>query len=111
MKITKASPVRPPPVRSFGRRLRDVLLLPLALLLVPIDWLLRDGSRLLRRWRPLRYLEARLAGWPAWAILPLFLIPEGMDHAGGFYAAYLFAHQKVSGGDRRRDFRQGNWDC
>jgi hypothetical protein len=95
MKNTKASPVRPPPVRSFGRRLRDALLLPLALLLVPIDWLLRDGSRLLRRWRPLRHLEARLSGWPAWAILPLFLIPEGMSHAGGFYAAYLLAHRKV----------------
>jgi hypothetical protein len=99
MKIPKASPPRPaaarPRVRSFGRRLRDALLLPLALMLVPIDWGLREGARVLRRWRPLRRLEARLAGWPAWAILPLFLIPEGMSHAGGFYAAYLLAHRKV----------------
>ena len=95
MKIPKASPVRAPPVRSFGRRLRDALLLPFALLLVPVDWGLREGSRVVRRWRPLRRLEARLAGWPAWAILPLFLIPEAMSHAGGFYAAYLLAQRKV----------------
>ena len=75
--------------------MRDALLLPLALILVPLDWCLREGSRLVRRWRPLRRLEARLAAWPAWAILPLFLVPEGMSHAGGFYAAYLLAHRKV----------------
>jgi hypothetical protein len=94
MKDPKASPARPA-VRTPGRRLRDAVLLPLALLLVPIDWCIREGSRVLRRWRPLRQLEARLAGWPAWAILPLFLIPEGMSHAGGFYAAYLLAQRKV----------------
>jgi hypothetical protein len=74
---------------------RDALLLPLALMIVPIEWGLREGARLLRRWRPLRQLEARLAAWPPWAILPLFLIPEGMSHVGGFYAAYLLAHRKV----------------
>jgi hypothetical protein len=110
MKTSKASPARPdvarpdvarleagrpPPVGSPGRRLRDALLLPLALILVPIDWALREGSRALRRWRPVRRLEALLAGWPAWAILPLFLIPEVINHAGGFYAAYLLAHRKV----------------
>ena len=95
MKNPKASPARPPPVRTFARRVRDALLLPLALILVPLDWCLREGSRLVRRWRPLRRLEARLAAWPAWAILPLFLVPEGMSHAGGFYAAYLLAHRKV----------------
>jgi hypothetical protein len=90
MKLTK-----PPPVRSVWRRLRDAVLLPLALLLVPIDWVLREGSRVLRRWRPLRRLESRMARLPAWAILPLFLIPEGMSHVGGFYAAYLLAHRKI----------------
>jgi hypothetical protein len=90
MKLTK-----PPPVRSVWRRLRDAVLLPLALLLVPIDWGLREGSRVLRRWRPLRRLESRMARLPAWAILPLFLIPEGMSHVGGFYAAYLLAHRKI----------------
>jgi hypothetical protein len=95
MKNTMPSPVRSPPTRSAWRRLRDAVLLPLALLLVPIDWGLREGSRLLRRWRPLRRLETRMAKLPAWAILPLFLIPEGMSHVGGFYAAYLLAHRKI----------------
>jgi hypothetical protein len=95
MKNTMPSPVRSPPTRSAWRRLRDAVLLPLALLLVPIDWGLREGSRLLRRWRPLRRLETRMAKLPAWAILPLFLIPEGMSHDGGFYAAYLLAHRKI----------------
>ena len=95
MKTSKPSSVRSPPSRSAWRRLRDAVLLPLALLLVPIDWALREGSRLLRRWRPLRRLETRMAKLPAWAILPLFLIPEGMSHIGGFYAAYLLAHRKI----------------
>jgi hypothetical protein len=95
MKNPKASPVRSFPVRSLARRLRDALLLPLALILVSIDWGVRGGARLLRRWRPVRRLESLLAGWPPWAILPLFLIPEGMSHAAGFYAAYLLAHGKV----------------
>jgi hypothetical protein len=95
MKNTKPFPAQSRPSRSAWRRLRDAVLLPLALLLVPIDWVLREGSRLMRRWRPLRRLEARMAQWPAWAILPLFLIPEAMSHVGGFYAAYLLAHRKL----------------
>jgi hypothetical protein len=95
MKIRKASPDQRPPVRSPARRLRDALLLPLALMIVPVEWGLREGARVLRRWRPLRRLEARLAAWPPWAILPLFLIPEAMSHIGGFYAAYLLAQRKV----------------
>lgn len=84
-----------PPTRPAWRRLRDALLLPLALLLVPIDWVLREGSRVLRRWPPVRHLEAQLARLPPWAILPLFLIPEAMSHIAGFYAAYLLAHRKL----------------
>jgi hypothetical protein len=95
MKNRKASQPRPPPAGSIARRLRDALLLPLALMLVSLEWGLREGSRVLRRCWPLRRLEARLAAWPPWAILPLFLIPEGMSHIGGFYAAYLLAHRKV----------------
>jgi hypothetical protein len=94
MKISNAGRSRTV-ARPFWRRLRDALLLPLALLLVPIDWGVREGARVLRRWRPVRWLEARLAAWPAWAILPLFLIPEAMSHIGGFYAAYLLAQRKV----------------
>ncbi|MBW4022490.1 MAG: hypothetical protein HIU92_05000 [Proteobacteria bacterium] len=83
---------KPFPARPLWHRLRDALLLPLALLLVPLEWVIREGSRVLRRWAPVRHLESRLARLPPWAILPLFLIPEGMSHIAGFYAAYLLAH-------------------
>jgi hypothetical protein len=86
---------KPPPLRSPWYRLRDAVLLPPALLLVVVDLALRAGSRVLRRWRPLRELEAWMARLPPWTILPLFLIPEGMSHIGGFYAAYLLAHRQL----------------
>jgi hypothetical protein len=86
---------KPPSSRPLSRRLRDGVLLPLALLLVAFEIGLQAGARLLRRWEPVRRLEALLARLPPWAILPLFLIPEGMSHIGGFYAAYLLAHRKI----------------
>lgn len=81
--------------RPLSRRLRDGILLPLALFLVVFEVGLQAGSRLLRRFEPIRRLEALLGHLPPWAILPLFLIPEAMSHVGGFYAAYLFAHRKI----------------
>lgn len=99
MNKTKPSTVRwiarQPGARQPGRRPRDMLLLPLALLLVLFELTLQTIARLLRHFGPLRRLEAVLAGWPAWAILPLFLVPETMSHIGGFYAAYLLAHRKI----------------
>jgi hypothetical protein len=94
MTKTKPSPVRPM-MRSPGRRLRDALLLPLALLLVAFEIGLTTGARLLRRWEPVRLLEATIGRLPPWAILPLFIIPEAMSHIGGFYAAYLLAQRKL----------------
>lgn len=94
MTKTKPPPARSP-VRSPGRRLRDSLLLPLALLLVAFEIGLTTGARLLRRWKPVRLLEATIGRLPPWAILPLFIIPEAMSHIGGFYAAYLLAHRKL----------------
>ncbi|MCB8878931.1 hypothetical protein ACELLULO517_01705 [Acidisoma cellulosilytica] len=93
MTKTKPPPARTP-VRSPGRRLRDALLLPLALLLVAFEIGLQAGARLLRRWRPVRLLEATIGRLPPWAILPLFIIPEAMSHIGGFYATYLLAQRK-----------------
>ncbi|HTI03084.1 MAG TPA: hypothetical protein VL752_19220 [Acidisoma sp.] len=90
MKKTKPPSARPP-----ARRPRDTLLLPLALLLVLFELILQTIARLLRHFGPLRRLEALLATLPAWAIVPLFLIPEAMSHIGGFYAAYLLAHRKI----------------
>jgi hypothetical protein len=94
MTNTKPPPVRMP-VRSPGRRLRDAVLLPLALLLVAFEVGLEAGARLLRRWRPVRLLEATIGRLPPWAILPLFIVPEAMSHIGGFYAAYLLAQRKL----------------
>ncbi len=94
MTKTKPPPLRSP-VRSSGRRLRDALLLPLALLLVGFEIGLETGARVLRRWKPVRLLEATIGRLPPWAILPLFIIPEAMSHIGGFYAAYLLAHRKL----------------
>ncbi len=81
-------------MRSPSRRLSDAVLLPLALLLVVLELGLQAGSRLLRRWGPVRRLETLLGHLPPWAILPLFLIPEAMSHVGGFYAAYLLAQRQ-----------------
>lgn len=86
---------KPPKARSPVRRPRDLLLLPLALLLVLFELTLRTLARVVRHFGPLRHLEARLARLPPWAILPLFIVPEAMSHVGGFYAAYLLAHGKI----------------
>ncbi|MCB8874083.1 hypothetical protein [Acidisoma silvae] len=98
--MTKTKPpvarsLRSPGRRSFGRRLRDGVLLPLALLLVAFEIGLQAGARVLRRWKPVRMLELTIGRLPPWAILPLFIIPEAMSHIGGFYAAYLLAHRKL----------------
>jgi hypothetical protein len=85
---------KPPPLRPPSRRPRDAVLLPLALLLVLFELGLEAGSRLLRKWGPIRRLEALLGRLPPWAILPLFLVPEAMSHVGGFYAAYLLAQRQ-----------------
>lgn len=87
--------VKPPPARSTRHRLRDAVLLPLALLLEGFNFVMRAGSRILRRWWLLRRLESWMARLPPWAILPLFLIPEGVSHAGGFYAAYLLSQRRI----------------
>jgi hypothetical protein len=94
MKPTNPTPLRPALSRSPWRRLRDAVLLPLALALVSFDWGLREGSRVLRRWRPIREIEARMSRLPPWAILPLFLIPEVMSHIAGFYATYLLTQRQ-----------------
>lgn len=86
---------KPPNGRSPAHRLRDRLLLPLALLLVLFELTLQTIARMVRHFGPLRRLEASIARLPPWAILPLFLIPEAMSHVGGFYAAYLLAHRKI----------------
>ena len=44
---------------------------------------------------PMRAAHAWVAGLPALAVLPLFLLPEAISHIAGFLSAYLLAERKV----------------
>ncbi len=92
--MVNQTPTSPSALRSrLVRRIGDGLLLVPALLLVLIEQVFwRSARRLLEALGRLPAL-ARLRGWverlPAWAALPLFLIPEFFDHLGGFWATIL----------------------
>lgn len=83
--------------RRWGRVVRDIVLLPPALLYVFIEHVFWAGAkRLLRQAAKLpaiTVLQARLATLPAAAVLPLFLVPEAFSHIGGFWATDLLVHQ------------------
>ncbi|MDD2795249.1 hypothetical protein [Acidocella sp.] len=79
--------------RKWVRQLRDVLLLPPALLYVIIEEIFWNGATALlrqvsRTW-PVKAVQKQLVALPAPVILPLFLVPEILSHIGGFWAAYL----------------------
>lgn len=80
-------------------RLLDVLLLPVALLMVLIEDVLWDAARaILRRVAalpPVRRARGWVAGLPASAVLPLFLLPEAVSHLAGFAATVLLAQGHV----------------
>lgn len=77
----------------------DVLLLPLAIIVVLLDDVLWNAAlRLLRRLERLGLLRGAqgwVAGLPAAAVLPLFLLPEATSHLAGFLGAFLLAKGKV----------------
>ncbi len=81
--------------RIFLVALLDVLLLPLAVVLVLFeDVFWRAAQKLLRgldRAPTVRALHAWVAGLPAAAVLPLFLMPEAISHGVGFFSAFLLA--------------------
>ena len=98
--------VPPPPpshVRpaTWQRRLLDVLLLPLALVVVVLEDVVWRGIRaLLRRaahFGPVMALERVLARLPGWAALPLFLVPEGFGRLGEIWAFTLLFRRHVVG--------------
>jgi hypothetical protein len=78
----------------------DIVLLPLAIVVVLFeDVLWRAAQALLQGLGsspPMRAAHAWVAGLPALAVLPLFLLPEGISHIAGFLSAYLFAQRKVA---------------
>lgn len=77
------------------RRLLNILLLPLALLMVVLEDVVWAGAlavlRGLRRAAPVRALEARLRTLSGYAALPLFLVPEAVGFAGKLWAIALLA--------------------
>jgi hypothetical protein len=87
--------------RGGARIVRNILLLPPALLYVIVEevfW--RGAKRLLRqvaRLQAVAGLQSGLEKLPAAAILPLFLIPEVISHIGGFWASALLVHRHLLG--------------
>jgi len=84
--------------RNWGRLARDILLLPPALLYVVVERVFWVGAkRLLRRaerWGPVESAQARLETFPAWAVLPMFLVPEVFSHVAGFWASALLVRRE-----------------
>lgn len=80
----------PPHLRH---RLLDLLLLPVALLVVLLEDLLWRGAKFVLRWvsrqPPAAWLRERLARLPGWAALPLFLLPELAARLGDIWFALL----------------------
>ncbi len=81
-----------------ARMLRDILLLPPALIYVLIEHVFWAGAKVLldnaARLPPVNAMQERLKLLPPWAVLPLFLIPEIVSHIGGFWATYLLVQRK-----------------
>ncbi len=103
--LSGAMTEQPPPLlsgnlkrRNWGRLIRDILLLPPALLYVIIErvfWvgakrLLRDAARI----QSVQRLQTKLQKLPAPAILPMFLLPEIFSHIGGFWASDLLVRRQ-----------------
>jgi hypothetical protein len=94
----------PPPIltgnlrrRNYGWLLRDILLLPPALLYVIVEEVFWRGAKTLLRQAArvpaIAALQHRVERLPAWAVLPLFLVPEVFSHIGGFWASYLLVRR------------------
>jgi hypothetical protein len=85
--------------RSLSARLLDIVLLVPALLVVLIEDVFWNSARaLLRRLAALplmRRTQKGLARLPAAAALLLFLVPEGLNHLAGLWAAVVLARGHV----------------
>jgi hypothetical protein len=82
------------------RWLLDVLLIPVAVLLILLEDVLWAGAlavlRALRRHTLVQAAQARLAALPAWVVLPMFVVPEALSHVAGFYVTILLAQGHVA---------------
>ncbi len=88
--------------RRVLRRLRDIFLLPLALIVVVLEDVLWAGAKLALRaitaLPAIRRLEAWLTTLPIWIALPLFLVPEVLGKLGELWALALMAQGHVRSG-------------
>jgi hypothetical protein len=84
--------------RHWGAVARNILLLPPALIYVLIERVFWNGAkRLLRqasRVPAIATVQQKLETLPAWAVLPLFLVPEVFSHIGGFWASALLVQRE-----------------
>jgi hypothetical protein len=84
--------------RNWARLIRDILLLPPALLYVIIERVFWAGAQtLLRQAARIEAVEAiqkKLEKLPVAVVLPLFLVPEIFSHIGGFWASVLLIKQQ-----------------
>jgi hypothetical protein len=82
----------------WRRWLVNLLLLPPAILYVLVENVFWAGAKaMLRaaaRLDAVNAVQRGLKKLPAWAVLPLFIIPEIFSHVGGFWATYLLVHRK-----------------
>ncbi len=88
--------------RSWHLRVLDVLLFPVALLVVLLEdvvWVAaRDFLRQVSALPPLRLLAGWLGTLPGWAALPFFAVPELLGRVGEVWAfALLYHHHVVAG--------------
>jgi hypothetical protein len=85
--------------RNWGRVLRDILLLPPALLYIVIEHVFWAGAKATlgaaSRLGFIHFLQGKLRRLPALAVLPLFLIPEIISHLGGIWATLLLVQRKL----------------
>ena len=85
--------------RKWRRLAEDILLLPLALLLMFFDHVIWSGAKALltivSRHPTVAALRLRLQRLPPLAVVFLFLIPEVFDHLGGLWATVLLVRGQV----------------
>lgn len=85
--------------RWLSSFLADLLLLPVALILELWTFVIWHYTlaalNALSRTPPIARLRLRLQRLPPLAVLFLFLIPEAIDHLGGFWATILLVNRRV----------------
>ena len=96
------NPAPSPDRHRHKRRWYDLLLFPLALVIVVVEDVCWAAAKSALRWArarlPLHRLEVILHHLPGWAALPLFVIPEALGKLGELWALALIARGHFIGG-------------